>query len=163
MNRPSAVDSQTGPSAPVGWTAERTIPVDLRAGTAARAWLRGIFAPSCPLRDEFLLVVSELLGNCAEHGGGGRVSLSVVHGGERVWGRLVHHTPPTGKPVLRGDVTAQTELLLAPAGPPVPLEELAESGRGLFVVQMLCAEYAHVSGPGSSVTEWTMTGCRCSG
>lgn len=161
MNRPSAVDSQVGPSASPGWTAERTIPVDLRAGKVARTWLRGIFDASCPLRDEFLLVVSELLGNCAEHGGGGRVSLSVVHGGDRVWGRLVHHAPPTGKPVLRGDVTAQTELLLAGTGPRVPVEELAEDGRGLFVVQMLCAEYEHVSGPGSSVTTWAMTGCRC--
>ena len=161
MNPTPAVDSQVGPSTSPGWTAERTLPVDLRAGTAARSWLRGLFGPDCPLREEFLLVVSELLGNCAEHGGGGKVSLSVVHGGDRVWGRLVHHAPPTGKPVLRGDVTAQTELLLAAAGPAVPAEELAEDGRGLFVVQMLCAEYEHVSGPGSSVTQWAMTGCRC--
>ena len=163
MNRPTAVDSQASPSASPGWTAERTLPVDLRAGTAARTWLRGLFAASCPFRDEFLLVVSELLGNCAEHGGDGKVSLSVVHGGDRVWGRLVHHSPPTGKPVLRGDVTAQTELLLAQAGPRIPTEELAEDGRGLFVVQMLCSEYEHVSGPGSSVTEWTMTGRCCFG
>lgn len=163
MNRPTAVDSQAGPSESPGWTAERTLPVDLRAGTAARRWLRGIFDPTCLVRDEFLLVVSELLGNCAEHGGAGRVSLSVVHGRGRVWGRLVHHTPPTGKPVLRGDVTAQTELLLAPAGFPIPVEELAEDGRGLFVVQMLCSEYEHVSGPGSSVTEWAMDDCVCFG
>ncbi|MEO3785427.1 ATP-binding protein [Actinocorallia sp. B10E7] len=160
MNRPTTVDSQMGPSSSPGWTAERTLPVDLRAGTAARSWLRGIFGPSCPTRDEFLLVVSELLGNCAEHGGGGKVSLSVVHGRDHVWGRLVHHSPPTGKPVLRGDVAAQTELLLAPAGPAVAVEELAEDGRGLFVVQMLCSEYEHVSGHGSSVTEWTMA-VRC--
>ena len=163
MNRPTAVDGQAGPSASPGWTAERTLPADLRAGTAARSWLRGIFDPVCLVRDEFLLVVSELLGNCAEHGGDGRVSLSVVHGDGRVWGRLVHHTPPVGKPVLRGDVTAQTELLLATAGPVVPVEELAESGRGLFVVQMLCAEYEHISGPGSSVTEWALLGCSCFG
>ncbi|WP_106396994.1 ATP-binding protein [Actinocorallia populi] len=161
MNRTPAVDSQVGPSTSPGWTAERTLPVDLRAGTAARDWLRGIFGSSCRVRDEFLLVVSELLGNCAEHGGDGKVSLSVVHGRNRVWGRLVHHSPPIGKPVLRGDVTAQTELLLAAAGPAVPVEDLAEDGRGLFVVQMLCAEYEHVSGPGSSVTEWAMADCGC--
>ncbi|GAA0948761.1 hypothetical protein [Actinocorallia libanotica] len=75
-----------------------------------------------------MTVLSELLANCAEHGGGGQVSVVVTHVWGRVTGMLVHHAAPT----------ARVRVPVPGSGEVGAIEQLEESGRGLVVVAELC-------------------------
>ncbi|WP_106402510.1 ATP-binding protein [Actinocorallia populi] len=111
-----------------GWRFEQAFAAELVQVRAARAWLREVFSPACLLRDDCVTVLSELLANCAEHGGGGQVSVVVTHVWGRVTGMLVHHAAPTARVRLP-----------APGVLEVPvIEQLEETGRGLAVVVGLC-------------------------
>ncbi|WP_157963509.1 hypothetical protein [Actinocorallia populi] len=100
-----------------------------------------------------MTVLSELLANCAEHGGGGQVSVLVTHVWGRVTGMLVHHAAPTAQvwiPELEVDEVGN-------------IEQLEESGRGLVVVAELCGgEVEIVQKADRTVTRWRLHGsCSC--
>lgn len=141
-------------------SAERDFVAEAAQVRAARAWLREVLPAACPVRDDCTTILSELLANCAEHGGGGRVSVTVAHGRGRVSGRLVHHMPPQDSPRTCPATAGQTARLLS--GEVLDEgEELAENGRGLLVVRHLADSYSYAPGVTRSAFHWELTGCAC--
>jgi hypothetical protein len=145
--------------------AERVFPAELAQVRAGRVWVRDMLPSSCPLRDDCVLVLSELLANAAEHGGGGLVRVRVKHGAGRVTGVLIQRAlPEVGTvPQVSLPILLEIERLLStPVERVADVADLAESGRGLAVVAALC--------PGTlefeprtdhSVIRWELTGCTC--
>ncbi|MEO3781757.1 ATP-binding protein [Actinocorallia sp. B10E7] len=136
-----------------GWCSEQTFFAELVQVRAARAWLREVFPLECSLRDDCVTVLSELLANCAEHGGGGQASIVVTHVWGRVTGMLVHHAVPTAR-------VRVPELGVDEVG---DIEQLEESGRGLVVVAGLCGGEVEIEQKTDrTVTRWRLNGsCAC--
>ena len=135
------------------WSREQEFLAELAQVKAGRAWLREVFPPECSLRDDCVTVLSELLANCAEHGGGGRVSVLVTHVWGRVTGMMVHRAAPTAR-------VRVPELGVDEVG---DIEQLEESGRGLVVVAELCSGEVEVAQKADrTVTRWRLHGsCAC--
>ncbi len=137
-------------------------PAQVRAG---RAWGRDVLPSACPLRDDCVLVFSELLANAAEHGGGGLVRVRMTHGTGRVRGVLIQRAPPAEGSVPEAPLPVLLEierLLEAPVRRVADVADLAESGRGLAVVAALCPgplEFERRTD--HSVIRWELEGCAC--
>ena len=136
---------------------------DMSAVAGVREWLRGTLPDECPVRDECVLVASELAANVVEHGGGGAVALMIVHRMGSVRGVLVHHAAPVGIP--RSDPSALLEierLLAAEADAVLAPEELAEAGRGLAVASLVCGGALEVvQRTDCTMSRWELAGCGC--
>ena len=147
-----------------GLTAEHVFPAELEQVRAGRTWLREVLPAACPLRDDCVLVLSELLANAAEHGGGGLVRAVVTHGAGRISGVLVQRAAPAStSPEVSLPVLLEIERLLnAPVERVTDVTDLAESGRGLFVVAALCpgpVEFERRTD--HTVIRWELAGCPC--
>jgi anti-sigma regulatory factor (Ser/Thr protein kinase) len=144
---------------------EQVFLAELAQVRAGRAWVRDVLPSACPLRDDCVLVFSELLANAAEHGGGGLVRVWMTHGTGRVRGVLIQRALPAEGPVPEVPLPVFLEierLLEAPVQRAADVADLAESGRGLAVVAALCP------GPleferrrDHSVIRWELEGCAC--
>ncbi|GAA2729665.1 hypothetical protein GCM10010439_40650 [Actinocorallia aurantiaca] len=135
------------------WSREKEFLAELAQVRVGRTWVREVFPPMCSLRDDCVTVLSELLANCAEHGGGGRVSVLVTHVWGRVTGMLVHHAAPAARVWI-------PELGVDEVG---DIEQLEESGRGLVVVAELCGGEVEIAQKADrTVTRWRLHGsCAC--
>ncbi|GAA2735555.1 hypothetical protein [Actinocorallia aurantiaca] len=136
-------------------------PVEVRAG---RVWLREVLPASCLVRDDCLMVLSELMGNAAEHGSGHLLRVRVEHDAGRVWGVLVEHDFPDETAVPRVELSALLEagrLLSAPTIYRPKVAELRERGRGLLLVGDLCTAWEAERILGCLVIRWWLDGCRC--
>lgn len=147
--------------------AERVFSAQLGQVRVGRAWVRDALPPSCPLRDDCVLVLSELLANAAEHGGGGLVRVRMTHGAGRVDGVLVQRALPAegSVPEVSLPVLLEIERLLeAPVERVRDVADLAESGRGLAVVAALCpGKLEFEPRADHSVIRWELEGCFCAG
>jgi len=136
---------------------------DLSAVAGVREWLREVLPDECAMRDECVLVASELTANVVEHGGGGSVAVMIVHRTGSVRGVLVHHAPPTGVPQSNPSSLLEIERLLGAETGAVPApEELAETGRGLAVAALMCGGALEVvQRTDCTVSRWELAGCGC--
>jgi hypothetical protein len=135
------------------------------AAREARAWARSWLPETCAARDDLLTVLTELVANAAEHGGGGQATLVLLHTNEGVSGTLVHRSPPLTHqfdiPTASAEEFVQLSALNEEADDDL-IGGLGESGRGLFVVNALCAQPARVTREaGCTVTRWRLEGCTC--
>ncbi|ROO91003.1 hypothetical protein EDD29_8745 [Actinocorallia herbida] len=152
-------------TAPPG-AAERTFFTEAARVAEARSWVRRTLPDACGARDDYLVVVSELLGNCVVHGLPGDATLTVGHVAGFLTGRLVHRMPPSGHVGFTQGTVTEMRRLADPAADPgfgdLDFDELAESGRGLPLVVMLCEGSVVVEEhPDQTVTRWTVPGCAC--
>ncbi|MCD0450544.1 ATP-binding protein [Actinocorallia sp. API 0066] len=147
-------------TAPSG-TAERTFFTEAAQVAQARSWVRATLPESCAARDDYLVVVSELLGNCVVHALPGDATLSVRHAEGVVSGTLVHRMPPSGHVAFTQPTLTEIRHLAESTTPPDPFD-LAESGRGLPLVVLLCQGSVLVEEhPTRTITHWTVPGCLC--
>lgn len=147
------------------WSATRTFGADLGQLGEARGWARGLFGP-CLAADDCVLVVSELLANCAVHGGGGEATVSLTHGVGGVIGELIHHRPPVGVIGPKTAALNEVEFLRSdrwePEGTDAVIASLGESGRGLLGVLALCGGSLRVTQDETcSVVRWLLETCAC--
>lgn len=145
---------------------ERTFEATLRSPAEIRRWTRNLLPAECAARDDCVLLLSELAANAAEHGGGGELTITVVHGDEGLEVKLVHEQPPTGP--LGIDSKALDELtLLAKTTDPEEatdlIADLGEAGRGLVVVGLLTQGRTAVhQDDRHTVISAHLDGCTCS-
>lgn len=138
---------------------------DFSAMAEVRRWVRGLLPVGCLVRDECVLVASELTSNLVEHGGGGRAVLTIGHGAGRLWGVLVHPGAPEGVPEVQAAALVEVARLLGLRSGEVPdVEGLAEDGRGLAVVASLCGgDLQFARGSAGLAICWDLSGCSCAG
>jgi anti-sigma regulatory factor (Ser/Thr protein kinase) len=124
----------------------------------ARRWVRRVVPEWCAAGDDFGLVVSELGANAATHGGGGFMTLTVVHGPDGLAGELVHHAEPIGNlPAVFCELALTTGF-----EPPVVGATLSEGGRGLLLVANATGLHLTLSrGQTETSIGWLLNGCRC--
>ncbi|MEO3785264.1 ATP-binding protein [Actinocorallia sp. B10E7] len=164
---PSAAASEPwcAPDEGDGSAAERVFLADLEQVRTGRAWLREVLPSDCPLRDDCVLVLSELLANAAEHGGRGPVKAIVTHGAGRLRGVLVQRAAPwesTGPRISAPALLEIERLLGTPVGRMTDVEGLAESGRGLAVVAALCSGALEFERQADrTVIRWELRRCAC--
>lgn len=141
--------------------AERTFFTEAARVAEARSWVRSALPESCGARDDYLVVVSELLGNCVVHGLPGDATLSVGHDAGFLTGTLVHRMPPSGHVGFTEQTVTEMRRLADPEVEP-DFDDLAENGRGLPLVVLLCQGSVLVEEqPDRTVTRWTVPGCEC--
>ncbi len=131
-------------------TCAMTFPGRPESAGAARRWAAGCL-PGCPAADDVVLVVSELVGNAVRHsrsgllpGGRVRVRIASVPG---VWVRIVvRDDGPADWPAagFRDSNGAAAETAAAVTEP----GELAEAGRGLWLVRELAGGDTGTDGRG---------------
>lgn len=144
------------------WTVERRFSAEFAHARSARGWLREMFSPACLVMDDCITVVSELLANAADHGGGGYATVTVTHGLGGILGSLVHEAVPLGVPVMVPSVVEEISRLLSLRGHATEVQGLAESGRGLAVVVALCEGAVEIrQTEAATVTGWALNGCGC--
>ncbi|MDX6742498.1 hypothetical protein [Actinocorallia sp. A-T 12471] len=143
---------------------ERTFFTEAVQVAEARSWVRRALPEGCRAREDYLVVVSELLGNCVVHGLPGDATLTIGHGEGVLTGKLVHHMPPSGHVGFTQGTVSEIQWLADPLADPdfEDFDELAESGRGLPLIVLLCEGSVLVEEqPEQTVTHWTVPGCAC--
>ncbi|GAB2823354.1 hypothetical protein GCM10022221_21790 [Actinocorallia aurea] len=145
---------------------ERTFFTEASRVAEARSWVRRALPAECGARDDYLVVVSELLGNCVVHGLPGDATLTVGHIGGHLTGKLVHRMPPSGHVGFTQRTVSEMRRLSDPEADPAfadpDFDLLAESGRGLPLIFLLCEGSVLVEEhPDQTVTRWTVPGCAC--
>lgn len=135
---------------------------DARTVGAARAWCRRVLTGCCESLHDVIMVVSELLGNAVRHTGETPVASVVTlwHEGGGLHGEIRHPVAEKAAcPATPVEVLA--ELATLGAAVEVPVEALAESGRGLLVVRGYTAELHQAITPTELVTTWRHGSCGC--
>ncbi|MDX6738947.1 hypothetical protein [Actinocorallia sp. A-T 12471] len=102
--------------------------------------------------DDCVTVVSELIANVVEHGGGGEVGLWLLPARGALLGLLVHDADPVINDAVVARLGARARDL------PVRMPNgTAARGRGLAIVDELCVRWQSVpTGPGTSAWCWEL-------
>jgi hypothetical protein len=138
---------------------------DFSAMADVRRWVRGLLPVDCAVRNECVLIASELTTNLVEHGGGGRAVLTIGHGSGPLRGVLVHHDAPEEMPKMQEAALMEIARLLGLGSGEMPdVESLLEDGRGLALVASVCrGDLAWVRETAGLVIRWELSGCTCLG
>lgn len=138
---------------------------DFSAMADVRRWVRGLLPVDCAVRNECVLIASELTTNLVEHGGGGRAVLTIGHGAGPLRGVLLHHDAPKEMPRLQAAALMEIARLLGLGPDEEPdVDDLAEDGRGLALVASLCrGDLGWGREAAGLVIRWELAGCFCAG
>jgi len=133
-----------------------------------RRWVRGLLPVACPVRDACVLVVSELVANVVEHGGGGRVVLTIGHGAGLLRGAVLHLDAPDALPKVQTAALMEAARLMALDSAAdlddTAIDGLIEEGRGLAVSSWLCrGALAWERVAAGLEIRWELEDCACPG
>ncbi|ROO88098.1 hypothetical protein EDD29_5756 [Actinocorallia herbida] len=147
------------------WIGDRRFALGERRVADVQRWALSLLDDECGGRDDLAIVLGELVGNVVVHGGGGTITVILMHGRDGLVGSLIHHKPPISwEPQIPDAVGDEISALLEISMEidDTLIEGLADGGRGLFCVAALTAgKLETYRNADCSVLRWIHSECRC--